>query len=72
VIRTLATAISLPPGRTFSAVMVANPRLTSPAITLASKPMGSEKRLRHAVATAFHLVSPKLSDKIKRLGSGQS
>jgi hypothetical protein len=34
----LATAISFPPARIFSALRVASPRLTSPAIKLASKP----------------------------------
>src|SRR6266849_7427632 len=33
VIRTLATAISLPPTRTFSVAIVAIPRLTRPAVT---------------------------------------
>jgi hypothetical protein len=38
VIRTLATATSLPPALTFSCAIVASPRLTSPTIVAARKP----------------------------------
>src|SRR5258708_38077983 len=55
VIRAFATAISFPPARIFSAVRVASPRLTSPAIKLASKPWALSSAcgapLRSAVAS---------------------